>query len=109
MFEAKPPRAAEGFPLHDEPVGGEALRELTWAELVARLSASRAARGAFGQSDDAWAASFDASHAPQIAAHHHGELAVNLDDSIHGKDPPGIAPAAMNGIGTGFVPGVARK
>lgn len=109
MFEAKPPRAAEGFAFH-ESWEGDALRELTWADLVARLSASRALRGAFGKTDeDDWEASFDASSAQWIAAHHYGETSVNLDASECSNQNHRIANAAANGIGTGFVTGVARK
>jgi len=48
MFEAKP-LAAAGNLTSDESWEGQALRELTWADLVARLSASRALRGAMGR------------------------------------------------------------
>ena len=96
MFEGNPPRQAKARPLDGEQEGG-ILRELTWAELVARLSTSRTMRVAppglgepFGDEggDASFGASFDAGCARRIAAHHSGKDFLNhaaLDD---GKQRP---------------------
>ena len=107
MFEGKPPRFGDARPLEEEPWEGEALRELTWADLVARLSATRGMRAVPEDPGEAGEASFDASSARRIAAHHNGKQPVNLDDSSYGKAPQRTAfPPVM---GTGFLPGAARK
>lgn len=69
MFEGLPPHPADSHPLDIE---GESrvLRELTWAELVSRLAASRGIRGGFSQSY--CDASFDAASARRMAAHYQG-------------------------------------
>lgn len=93
MFEGKPPLSGESRPLGEWD--GEALRPLSWGDLVARLSAARDLRAAFepgegGPADSA--ASFDAGCARRIAAHHNGKDAVNLDSSADGKGPESTAP-----------------
>ena len=100
MFEGKPPSTAEALPL-GEPHYGESLRPLSWGDLVARLSAAREVRGsiqgAWGEGD----ASFDASSARCIAAHHNGKHAVNLEDSSYRKGPQGKAEQAVLGAASG--------
>ena len=109
MFEGKPPRPAEVRALAEEPWEGEALRELSWADLVARLAASRGVRGAYGQDDEGGEASFDALSASRIAAHHNGKHGVNLDNSSNGKGPAGTAARAASGAGAGTVHDAMRK
>jgi hypothetical protein len=109
MYEAKPPRQGDAHPLHEESWEGEALRELTWADLVARLSASRCLKGEFAPGDGDGEASFDASCARRIAAHHHGESPVNPDYSSNGKEPRPTAAPAVYGSATAFAAGAARK
>ena len=101
MFEGKPPRSAEALPL-EEPQEGESLRPLSWSDLVARLTAARALRESI---DGGAAASFDASSARCIAAHHNGKHIVNPEDSGSGKGPEGNAEPAVHGA----EPGVARE
>ena len=100
MFEGKPPKTADALPL-EEPQDGETLRLLSWGDLVARLSAARELRGslqgAWGEGD----ASFDASSARCIAAHHNGKHAVNLEDSSYRKGPRGNAEQAVLGAASG--------
>jgi len=102
MFEGKLPRVAEAHPVGDG-VDSEVLRTLSWNDLVARLAAARELRGAFSGVGEAGDASFDASSAARIAAHHNGKHSINLDDSSNGKGPAGKAP------GHGAASGVARN
>jgi hypothetical protein len=101
MFEGKPPSSAEALPL-EEPQEGENLRPLSWSDLVARLTAARALRESI---EGGPAASFDASSARCIAAHHNGKHIVNPEDSGSGKGPEGNAEPAVHGA----EPGVARE
>ena len=101
MFEGKPPSSAEALPL-EEPQQGESLRPLSWSDLVARLSAARALRESI---EGGAAASFDASSARCIAAHHNGKHIVNPEDSGSGKGPEGNAQPAVHGAERG----VARE
>jgi len=87
MFEGNPPRPTDARLLPQEQWDGDALRELTWADLVARLSATRCCRGEMVSEDPGHDASFDASNARRIAAHHSGKPPVNLDDLTDGKEP----------------------
>ena len=80
------PRQADVHPLEEER-GSGALRELTWAELVSRLAASRGIRGEEFH-DAGGDASFDAGSARRIAAHHNGKEFGNHDGLAHGKQPP---------------------
>lgn len=101
MFEAKPPRPEAARPLPAEPWEDDALRQLTWADLVARLSATRGAYPAAGDVEDGCEASFDASCARRIAAHHHGKHPVNSDSSTNGKGADGTASPPVGGAGLG--------
>lgn len=96
MFEGKPPRPGEALPLEAEPWEGEALRQLTWADLVARLAATR---GLGGHPENPCEASFDPFCARRIAAHHNGKDPVNHEDSSNGKVPEGNARRARNAAG----------
>ena len=97
MFEGKPPSSAEALPL-EEPQEGESLRPLSWSDLVARLTAARALRESI---EGGTAASFDASSARCIAAHHNGKHIVNPEDSGSGKGPEGNAEPAVHGAARG--------
>jgi hypothetical protein len=109
MFEGKLPRPAEARPLGEEQWEGEALHELTWADLVARLSASRGVRGVYSPAEEGSEASFDPFSASRIAAHHNGKHGVNLDDSSNGKGPAATAMQTANGVGGGAFSGLTRK
>ena len=100
MFEGKPPRAAADRPLA-EPRAGESLRPLSWGDLVARLSAARAARESLEGGPAGSEASFHARSARCIAAHHNGKHGVNPEDSAYGKGPDGIADQAVHSAATG--------
>ena len=100
MFEGKLPRADEALAL-DEPQDGEALRLLSWSDLVARLSAARELRASFAGRAAGSDASFDAGSARRVAAHHNGKHGVNLEDSSYRKGPQGIAGSAVHGASTG--------
>lgn len=109
MYEAKPPRLGDAHPLQEESWEDEALRELTWADLVARLSASRCLKGEFVPTEGEGEASFDASCARRIAAHHQGDSPINPEFSSYGKEPRHTAASAVYGPGSTFVAGAARK
>lgn len=96
MFEGKPPHPRDARALDGGPRDIDALRPLSWGDLVTRLSAARESRSA---QDGAGAgeASFDASSARRIAAHHNGKHDVNLDVSGNGKGHAGTASGAAFG------------
>lgn len=96
MFEGKPPHPRDARALDGEPRDIDALRPLSWSDLVARLSAARDLRSpcAPGEGGEA---SFDAGSARRIAAHHNGKHDVNLDASGNGKGPAGTASGAAFG------------
>jgi hypothetical protein len=96
MFEGKPPRPGDARALDDEQRDIDALRPLSWSDLVARFSAARDLRSYDGP-DDGGEASFDAGSARRIAAHHNGKLDVNLDVSGNGKGHAGTADDAAFG------------
>ena len=100
MFEGKPPKSAEGHAAEGQRES-ETLRPLSWSELVARLAAARDLRasltGRVSRSD----ASFDASSARCIAAHHNGKHLVNPEDSGSGKGLEAIANQAVHGVENG--------
>jgi hypothetical protein len=107
MFEGKHPLKGEAHSLDKEGGEGEFLRELTWADLTARLEASRGRNEAAGQGQDAGDASFDATCARRIAAHHNGKCGVNHDGSSYGKEPEGTGlegPEQVKDTGNGIVP-----
>ena len=97
MFEGKPPRPRDARALDDEPRDIDALRPLSWGDLVTRLSAARDLRSSLDGGDAAGEASFDAGSARRIAAHHSGKQNVNLDVSGNGKGHPGTASGAAFG------------
>lgn len=105
MFEGKPPRPRDAQALDDEQPDIDALRPLSWGDLVERLTAARDSRSAHDGPDAAGEASFDAGSARRIAAHHNGKHDVNLDASGNGKGRAGTAPAAAFGA----EPGAMRK
>ena len=97
MFEGKPPHPRDAQALDGEPRDIDALRPLSWGDLVARLSAARTLRSPFSAPDSAGEASFDAGSARRIAAHHGGKYDVNLDVSGNGKGHAGTASGAAFG------------
>ena len=105
MFHGKPPHPGNAHPPAEVQDERGILRELTWADLVARLKASRGGRDVFGEADEAMDASFDATCARRIAAHHNGKSSVNLEDSSYGKEARRRRPQGMKGAGSGFAPG----
>ena len=105
MFHGKPPQPGHAHPLADVQDEAGILRELTWADLVARLKASRGGRDASDSSEEAGDASFDATCARRIAAHHNGKSSVNLEGSSYGKEARRRRPQGMKGAGSGFAPG----
>ena len=109
MFQDKPPRPVDAHPLAEVQDEAGILREMTWADLVARLKASRGRRDAFGEADEEVDASFDATCARRIAAHHNGKPSVNLEASSYGKVAPCRRPEGMKGAGSGFAPDAVRK
>jgi hypothetical protein len=109
MFQGKPPRSGDAQPLPVVQEESGFLHELTWADLVARLRASRGRRGAFEQAGDGVDASFDATCARRIAAHHSGKQAVNLEDSSNGKVAGRTPDQGWKGAGADCAPDAARK
>src|SRR5688500_16478530 len=101
MFEGEPPCSAEALPL-EEPQEGERLRPMSWRDLVAVVTQAGVVREAI---EGGAAASFDASSARCIAAHHNGKHSVNPEDSGSGKGPEGNAEPAVHGAERG----VARE
>lgn len=97
MFEGKPPHPRDARALDGEPRDIDALRPLSWGDLVARLSAARDVRASYDGVGEAGEASFDAGSARRIAAHHNGKQDVNHDVSGNGKGHAGTASAAAFG------------
>lgn len=91
MFEGKAPLALDSRNSANGEMPEEALCELKWSDLVARLSAARELRAELALSDESMLASFDAESARHIASHHEGPRAdndkhdVNPDDLGNGK------------------------
>lgn len=91
MFEAKPPKAHDahsiGLPVSED----ESLYELTWQDLVARLTAARdlrvelAASSEFSGNGEGKEASFDADFARCLAAQAKELTSVNPDNSANHK------------------------
>ncbi len=107
MFEGKPPHPHDARALDGEPRDIDALRPLSWSDLVTRLSAARELRSPYDCVGPAarGEASFDAGSARRIAAHHNGKHDVNLDVSGNGKGHAGTA----SGAATGAEPRAMRK
>ena len=104
MFEGKPPRPSDARAL-DAQRDLDALRPLSWGDLVARLSAARDLRSSDEAPNQGGEASFDAGSARRIAAHHNGKHDVNPDVSANGKGPAGTDLRA----GFGAEPRAMRK
>lgn len=91
MFEGKLPLAPDSRNSATGQVPEEALCELSWSDLVARLSAARELRAELAASDETMLASFDADSARHLACQHDGlrpdnsEYDVNPDDLGNGK------------------------
>ena len=96
MFEGKPPHPRDARALDGEPRDIDALRPLSWGDLVARLSAARELRSPC-EVPAGREASFDAGSARRIAAHHGGKQDVNLDVSGNGKGHAGTGSGAAFG------------
>ncbi len=84
----------------ERPTDGELLRAPEWADLVARLAASRELRQAMVARRMEASGNFDS-----FATHHGGmvkkeEDVVNPDNSIDGKGPRDMVPIAANGAVT---------
>ncbi|MBN9505276.1 MAG: hypothetical protein J0I69_04550 [Altererythrobacter sp.] len=109
MFQGKPPLPGDARPLSVVQEEGDFLRKLTWADLVALLKASRARRAAGEQAGDGMEASFDATCARRIAAHHGGKQAVNLEGSSSGKEVRRRPDEGCKGAGADCAPDTARK
>ena len=101
MFEGKPPRPRDARALDEGPHDLEALRPLSWGDLIARFSAARELRSLYDQPDDHGEASFDAGSARRIAALHSGKPDINPDISGNGKSLPGTAAPAARGAEQG--------
>ena len=97
MFEGKPPRPRDAHALEGEPRDIDALRPLSWGDLVARLSVARDLRSSYDRAGAGGEASFDAGSARRIAAHHNGKQDVNLDVSGNGKGHAGTGSGAAFG------------
>lgn len=99
MFEGKLPRKGDARPLGDERDEGEFLRELTWADVTARLGIFRGRIEAGEPPHEEADASFDATCARRIAAHHNGKPTVNLNGSNYGKVAERTGSERMKGTG----------
>jgi len=88
MFEGKPPRPDDARAF-DEKRDFDALRPLSWGDLVARLAEARGLRSSCEEPDPGGEASFDAGSARRIAALHNGIHDVNPEVSGNGKGPAG--------------------
>ena len=97
MFEGKPPHPRDARALDGEPRDIDALRPLSWGDLVSRLSAARELRLPCDEADAGGEASFDAGSARRIAAHHGGKHDINLDVSGNGKGHAGTGSGAAFG------------
>ena len=105
MFEGKPPHPRDATALDGQPRDIDALRPLSWNDLVTRLTAARGLRSSCEAHEVGHKASFDAGSARRIAAHHNGKQDVNLDVSGNGKAPAGTA----SGVAFGAEPRAMRK
>ncbi len=97
MFEGKLPFAPEARSAATGEVPEEALCEMSWADLVAKLAAARDLRASLAEPEDSTLASFDAGSARHLALHHEPmrhedyERSVNPDDLGNGKGACGKA------------------
>ncbi len=85
MFEGKPPLNPHGCTPDKDSDQSANLRELTWADLRARLEAASELRASMERGDSHPGASFDAGFASCIASRENGKDAVNPDDLANGK------------------------
>jgi len=85
MFEGKPPLVPQGHASQGDCGQSAQLRELTWADLRARLEAAQELRTSMGRENHQPKASFDAGFASCLASRQNGKEAVNPDDSANGK------------------------
>ena len=85
MFEGKPLRAEAFSPVGESGQHDDALRVLTWPDLVARLAASRDLRAQLAADQADAEASFDADSARILAHHEDHILPVNPDTSGNRK------------------------
>jgi len=105
MFEGKPPQLGDARVLGSENGEGEFLRELTWADLVARLQLSRW-RGEIGPNPEEGEASFNAGCARKMVDRPNGNLPVNREDSAIGKVDRRTSTEEIKGTGDGVVSGL---
>lgn len=97
MFEGKPPFAPEAHSAIAGETAADALCELSWTDLVAKLAAARDLRASLATAEDTTLASFDAESARHLALHHEPmrheeyERSVNPDDLGNGKGACGKA------------------
>ena len=108
MFESTPPRPRKSGERARDATQDEVLRELSWSELVARLSAERDLRRQLSAShecpSDSPAASFDVEsastvvHGPAEAARNY-ERGINHKISAYGKAAEGRRGADDTGRG----------
>lgn len=103
MFEGKPLAAHDSRSSATGQMPEDALRELRWSDLVARLAAARDLRAELARAEDVALASFDADSARRLATRHepqHDALdfaqdqdGVNPDDLGNGKADYGTSGA----------------
>jgi len=106
MFHGKPPSPDDARPLGEVQDDGCSLRELTWADLVARLKYSQGRRGIADCAEEGFDASFDATCARRIAAHLNGKHGVYHEISSNGKEAGGTGAEEMRGVGRESAPGL---
>lgn len=91
MFEGKLSHQPESRDSATGDLPDEALRDLQWSDLVARLTAARELRAELAASDSSILASFDADSARHLASQHECHLLdenepdVNPDNLGNGK------------------------
>ncbi|MCB1454673.1 MAG: hypothetical protein KDJ43_13605 [Rhizobiaceae bacterium] len=93
MFEGKPPVAHDSRSSATGVMPEDALCELRWSDLVARLAAARELRAELARVDDAALASFDADSARWLAHQHDGYHDEHHHEGLHGAhDQGGVNP-----------------
>jgi hypothetical protein len=100
MFERKIPESGRHEPDSAEN-GEEVLRDLSWPELAARLSAARDLRQELGGATLSGPASFDPGSARSLRAGETGKPAINPFDLAHGKQPQGKTAGTSRDANTG--------